>query len=69
MSKGRPLTKKQHAQIAAEAKKVKQGDLYKHLHRVGDDTTKSEIEWALEQVLDGPTFQKVVAVFKIAVTD
>ena len=62
------LTKKQHAQIAREAKKVASGDLYKHLHRVGDDTAKSEIEWALEQVLDPETFRKVVAVFKIAVT-
>ncbi len=69
MSKGIPLTKKQHKQIAAEAAKVKQGDLYTHLHHVGDDTAKSEIEWALEQILDGETFKKVVAVFKIATTD
>lgn len=69
MAKDRSLTKRQHGQIAAEAAKVKQGDLYRHLHRVGDDTAKAEIEWALEQVLDEETFRKVVAVFKIAVTD
>lgn len=63
------LTPKQHKQIAAEATKVKDGDLYRHLHRVGDDTAKSEIEWALGQILDVDTFRKVVAVFKIAVTD
>lgn len=63
------LTKKQHGQIAREAAKVQDGDLYRHLHHVGDDTAKSEIEWALKQVLDEATFRKVVAVFKIAVTD
>jgi hypothetical protein len=60
------LTKGQLARIAKEAKKVKEGDLYTHLHHVGDDPVKSEIEWALEQILSKKDFAKTVAVFKIA---
>lgn len=62
------LTKKNLASIARAEKTVQDGDLYDALHRVGDDPCKSEIEWALKQVLDEATFRKVVAVFKVAVS-
>ena len=60
------LTKKNLKQIDTEATKVENGDLYRHLHRVGDDPTKAEIEQVLKEMLDDETFRRVVAVFKIA---
>jgi hypothetical protein len=63
------LTKKERKQIDTEADKVKADDLYNHLHRVGSDFTKSDIENALVDLLDPLTFRKVVAVFKIATDD
>jgi hypothetical protein len=72
VNKGVPrklLTKKNLAKIEAEAAKVEDGDLYKHLHRVGDDPVKGEIEQALSEMLDEKTFRRVVAVFKIATDD
>lgn len=61
------LTKKNLRDIAKAEETIKDGDLYEALHRVGDDTTKSEVEWALKQVLDEAAYRKVVAVFKVAV--
>lgn len=60
------LTQVQLRNITREAAKVEKGDLYKHLHHVGDDPTKAEIEQALREMLDDETFRRVVAVFKIA---
>jgi len=60
------LTKKNLKQIDKEAHCVRDGDLYRHLHRVGDDPTKAEIEQVLKEMLNDETFRKVVAVFKIA---
>lgn len=63
------LSKKNLADVAKAEKSVEYGDLYDYLHRVGDDTTKSEIEQALLQVLDPATFCKVVAVFAVATSE
>lgn len=63
------LSKKNRADLAKAERNVSYGDLYGHLHRVGDDTTKVEIEQALLQVLDPATFCKVVAVFAVATSE
>lgn len=63
------LTKKNLADIARAEKDVKKLDLYHALHCVGDDTTKLEIEETLRALLDEALFKKVVAVFKVAVSD
>lgn len=63
------LTKKNLADIARAEKTVQRLDLYRALHRVGDDPVKLEIEEVLETVLDPATFKKVVAVFKVATSD
>lgn len=63
------FSKKNLADLAKAEETVEYGDLYDHLHRVGDDTTKAEIEQALLTVLDPAMFRKVVAVFKVAVSD
>ncbi len=55
--------------IDKAAETVKDGDLYKALHYVGDDTAKMEIEEVLQEILDPETFRRIVAVFKIATTD
>ena len=60
------LTKKQKIAVEAESRNTTDGDLYRYLKYVGDDTTKSEIEEALRVVLDDKTFRTVVAVFRIA---
>jgi len=60
------LSKKEERLITKEAKKVKDGDLYDALHRVGDDPVKSEIEDCLKDILDDKTFKRVVAIFNIA---
>jgi hypothetical protein len=51
------------------AKTVKDGELYRALHNVGDDPVKSDIEEVLKDLLDTDTFNRVVAVFKIATID
>ena len=60
------LTKKQKIAVEAESRNTTDGDLYRYLKYVGDDTTKSEIEEALKIVLDDKAFRTVVAVFRIA---
>lgn len=55
--------------IEKTAKTVKEGDLYRALHHVGSDSDKFDIERALRGILDTATFDRVVAVFKIATTD
>ena len=63
------LSKKNVRDLARAVKAVQYGDLYDHLHRVGDDPVKSEIEDVLLAVLDPTTFRKVVAVFAVATSD
>jgi hypothetical protein len=60
------LSKKDEKKIVRAAKKVEPGDLYRALHRVGDDSTKSEIETVLREMLEPETLKRVIAVFKIA---
>ena len=55
--------------IDKAAKTVATGDLYHALHHVGSDYTKSEIEKVLRGILPEDTFNRVVAVFKIATSD
>jgi hypothetical protein len=69
-TKAKPfLSAKNRRDIITQALTVHSGDLYTYLHRVGDDTTKAEIEDALRELLDDATFRAVVAVFKIATTE
>ena len=63
------ITKKNRADLEKAEAAVKYGDLYDHLHRVGDDPVKAEIEDALLALLDPATFRKVVAVFAVATSD
>jgi hypothetical protein len=63
------ITKKNVKALEKAGAAVKYGDLYDHLHRVGDDPVKAEIEDALLAILDPATFRKVVAVFAVAVSD
>ena len=49
--------------------RVCRGDLYRALHRVGDDLVKSAIEEYLEALLDEDAFKTVVAIFKVATSD
>lgn len=63
------LSKKNRKDLDKAGKTVAYGDLYDYLHRVGDDTTKMEIEQALVQILDEQTFCKVVAVFAVATSE
>lgn len=63
------ITQSDIEQLNEVALTVEKGDLYNALHYVGDDPVKADIEDALRQVLDEPTFNKVVAVFKIITTD
>jgi hypothetical protein len=63
------ITKKNRRDLEKAEAAVKFGDLYDHLHRVGDDIVKAEIEDALYALLDPATFRKVVAVFAVAVDD
>jgi hypothetical protein len=65
----KPLPKNWTALINKVAKTVEDGDLYTALHHVGHDDSKSEIEDILKRSLDTDTFNRVVAVFKIAVSD
>lgn len=64
-----PLPKSWKKLLDKVSKTVEDGDLYAALHRVGDDDTKSEIEDVLRRSLDTNTFNLVVAVFKVAVSD
>ena len=63
------LPKKWNALINKVAKTVGDGDLYTALHHVGHDDAKSEIEDVLKRSLDTDTFNRVVAIFKIATDD
>lgn len=63
------LTIKNKNDIKSAMESIKDGDLYRYLHRVGDDCIKSEIEWALKQMLDDKSFKTVVAVFKVATSE
>jgi hypothetical protein len=58
------LSTKQRKEIGKLATKIKKGDLYNALHRVGDDPVKGWIEDALKDSLEESTFRHVVAVFK-----
>ena len=62
-------TKKLLKAISLREKAVKDMDLYRCLHNVGDDEVKSFIEEVLKQVLPPETYAKVVAVFLIAVEE
>jgi hypothetical protein len=63
------LTKRERKDIEQVAETYQRGDLYRCLHRVGDDDVKASVEDALTDLLDPLTFRKVVAVFKIATGD
>lgn len=63
------LSLKDSLEVRLEAPKVKKGDLYQALKRVGDDPVKDVIEETLDELLDEETFRRVVAVFKIATRD
>ena len=63
------LSKKSVKDLARAVKAVQYGDLFDHLHRVGDDPVKSDIEDVLLAILDPTTFRKVVAVFAVATND
>lgn len=42
--------------------------LYQSLHHVGDDTTKSDIESSLKEVLDDDIYKLIKAIFAYAVS-
>jgi hypothetical protein len=63
------LNKRNMTRVEKAAKKVKDGDLYRLLHCVGDDPVKLEIEDALRELLSEVTFKQVVAVFAVACSD
>jgi hypothetical protein len=60
-----PLDQEEIQKLNDAAAKVKRGDLYNALHRVGDDPIKSGIEEVLSLLLTKEEFNKVVAVFNI----
>jgi hypothetical protein len=62
------ISKKNMKDLEKAERRVTFGDLYDHLHQVGDDTVKAEIEQALVQLLDEETFCRVVGVFAMAVS-
>lgn len=60
------LSKRDLKKLAKEKEIVKEGDLYRALHFVGDDPVKFEIEEILKGLLDDDTWRTVAAVFNLS---